>query len=107
MPRDEERLDESQLSPVCAKLRPATVAFAGRIGGNQDFVVDRSDPHNAELLKKVPDAAPLTHFRDAFDLYGFVDTSIWKHAFVEGVGTNDHPPRAFWSLLLTRFCLDD
>jgi hypothetical protein len=96
MPHDEERLDESQLSPVCEKLRPATNAFAGRIGGNQDFVLDRSDPRNAELLKTVPDAAPLTHFRDAFDFHGFVDTSTWKYAFVEGVGMNDHPPRALY-----------
>ena len=90
MSRDEERLDTAPIAPQCAKLRPANIAFAGRIGGNQDFVVDRSDPCNAELLKKVPDAAPLTSFRDVFDLYGFLDSSIWKYALIECIGKKDH-----------------
>lgn len=91
MPRDEEGLDTTPLAPQCAKLRPANIPFAGRLGGNQDFVVDRSDPCNAELLKKVPDAAPLTSFRDGFDFYGFLDSSIWKYAFIECIGRNNHP----------------
>ncbi|KAJ6115083.1 hypothetical protein N7486_000861 [Penicillium sp. IBT 16267x] len=101
---DEEGLNEPRLVPSCVKLKPAIIPFAGRIGGNQDFVVDRSNPYNAELLKRVPDAAPLTTFRDGFDFRGFLDSGIWKYAFVECIGTmlntfvtawiGAHPPAA-------------
>ncbi|KAK1144107.1 hypothetical protein N8T08_005769 [Aspergillus melleus] len=41
------------------QLTPSTIPpFAGRMGGNQDFVVDRNDPRNEKVLEKVPDAAP-------------------------------------------------
>ena len=56
MQRDVEGLNEQAVEH---KLKPAIIPFAGRIGGNQDYVVDRSNPCNAELLAKVPDAAPL------------------------------------------------
>jgi hypothetical protein len=61
--------------------------FAGRLGGNQTFVVDRSNPANAELLKKVPDAAPNLSLRDMFDLRGFRQPDLYKAAVVECVGT--------------------
>ncbi|UDD56859.1 hypothetical protein AFCA_004380 [Aspergillus flavus] len=59
--------------------RPVVQPFAGRIGGNQGLVVDRTDPDNADLLKKVPDAAPLMTFREGFDLRGFWDIDLWKY----------------------------
>jgi hypothetical protein len=43
-----------------SRLKPVIHPFAGRVGGNQEIVVDRSDPQNADLLKKVPDAKELT-----------------------------------------------
>ncbi|KAB8220220.1 major intrinsic protein-domain-containing protein [Aspergillus novoparasiticus] len=67
--------------------RPVIQPFAGRIGGNQGLVVDRTDPDNADLLKKVPDAAPLMTFREGFDLRGFWDINLWKFGFIECMGT--------------------
>ncbi|KAK6832500.1 Major intrinsic protein [Aspergillus parasiticus SU-1] len=67
--------------------RPVVQPFAGRIGGNQGLVVDRTDPDNADLLKKVPDAAPLMTFREGFDLRGFWDIDLWKFGFIECMGT--------------------
>lgn len=64
--------------------------FAGRLGGNQTYVVDRSNPENADLLKKVPDAAPNLNFREAFDLRGFTDWDLYKAAVIEGVGMSCH-----------------
>lgn len=90
MQRDVERLNEAQ-SAHERQLKPAIIPFAGRIGGNQDYVVDRSNPCNAELLAKVPDAAPLTTFRDGFDVRGFLDSGVWKYALVECIGMNDLP----------------
>lgn len=88
MQRDVEGLNEQAVEH---KLKPAIIPFAGRIGGNQDYVVDRSNPCNAELLAKVPDAAPLRTFRDSFDFRGFLDSGVWKYALVECIGTNDSP----------------
>ncbi|OAL28203.1 hypothetical protein AYO20_09531 [Fonsecaea nubica] len=61
--------------------------FAGRLGGNQEFTLDRSDPQNEELLKKVPDAAPNLTLKESFDLRGFREVELWKAAMVEFVGT--------------------
>ncbi|KAE8420232.1 MIP transporter [Aspergillus pseudocaelatus] len=69
------------------RRRPIIQPFAGRIGGNQGLVVDRTDPDNADLLKKVPDAAPLMTFREGFDLRGFWDIDLWKFGFIECMGT--------------------
>lgn len=60
--------------------------FAGRLGGNQSYVVDRSNPENADLLKKVPDAAPNLNFKEAFDWRGFTELDLYKAAVIEGVG---------------------
>ncbi|PIG87644.1 MIP transporter [Aspergillus arachidicola] len=67
--------------------RPVVQPFAGRIGGNQGLVVDRTDPDNADILRKVPDAAPLMTFREGFDLRGFWDIDLWKFGFIECMGT--------------------
>ena len=61
--------------------------FAGRLGGNQTYIVDRSNPENAELLKKVPDAAPNLNAKEAFDLRGFSDQDLYRAAIIEGMGT--------------------
>lgn len=60
--------------------------FAGRLGGNQSYVVDRSNPENADLLKKVPDAAPNLNFKEAFDWRGFTELDLYKAAVIEGIG---------------------
>jgi hypothetical protein len=66
--------------------KAATIPFVGRLGGNQEFVVDRNDPHNTTLLRNVPDAAPYMTIRQSFDLRGFRELDIWKAALMEGVG---------------------
>ncbi|KAJ5152388.1 hypothetical protein N7492_010683 [Penicillium capsulatum] len=53
-------------------LEPAIPPFAGRLGGNQDFIVDRHDPKNVEVLERVPDAAPCMTLAEIFDLRAFV-----------------------------------
>ncbi|KAB8249201.1 aquaporin-like protein [Aspergillus flavus] len=68
-------------------LRPVIYPFAGRIGGNQGLVLDRDDPANAELLKKVPDAAPLMSISEGFDPRGFLSIDHWKFGFIECIGT--------------------
>lgn len=60
--------------------------FAGRLGGNQDFIVDRNDPKNVEVLKEVPDAAPCMTLAEIFDLRGFLSPDLWKFAMLECVG---------------------
>ncbi|TKA51027.1 hypothetical protein B0A55_12077, partial [Friedmanniomyces simplex] len=50
-------------------------AFAGRIGGNQEFVAN-----NEELLNKPPDAAPISNIRDALRLDGFRKIEPWRMA---------------------------
>jgi hypothetical protein len=70
------------MSPLTPVIQP----FAGRVGGNQGLVLDRSNPENAALLKKVPDAAPLMTLGEGFDLRGFWDTDLWRFGFIECIG---------------------
>lgn len=59
--------------------------FAGRVGGNQDFVVTprSSEESKSTLAKRTPDAAPLRTLRDALNLDGFLEPIIWKSAAIE------------------------
>ncbi|CAI7627562.1 unnamed protein product [Penicillium pancosmium] len=68
-------------------LKPTIRPFAGRIGGNQGLVLDPSDASNAELLKRMPDAAPLMSLKQSFSLAAFSDIDLWKFGVVECVGT--------------------
>ena len=67
-------------------LKPTSLLFAGRLGGNQEFIIDRNDPAHAALLQKTPDAAPFMSLRQTFDLGGFQEMDLWKAALVEGIG---------------------
>ncbi|KAE8374005.1 aquaporin-like protein [Aspergillus bertholletiae] len=66
---------------------PAIAPFAGRLGGNQDFVVDRSDPRNDKVLEKVPDAAPWMTLSEIVDLRGFGSLDLWKFACLECIAS--------------------
>jgi hypothetical protein len=68
------------------RLRPAIQPFAGRIGGNQEHLLDAADPRNAEVLKRVPDAAPLVPWRQSIDLRGLLDVNLWRFAAIEAIG---------------------
>lgn len=59
----------------------ASRPFAGRIGGNQDFVAE--DPSQA----KIPDASPAFSWGQSFYFKAFADADLWKEAFIELVGT--------------------
>lgn len=69
-----------------ATISGGMAPFAGRLGGNQSFVLDRSDPANAALLKKVPDAAANLRLNEMFDLNGFREVDLYKAALCECFG---------------------
>lgn len=68
-------------------LEPGIPPFAGRLGGNQDFIVDRSDPRNMKVLEKTPDAAPHMSLAEVFDLRAFLSPDHWKWAMLECVAS--------------------
>jgi glycerol uptake facilitator-like aquaporin len=61
--------------------------FAGRLGGNQEFILNPKDIDHQEALKHVPDASPFITLREIFNLRGFLEPDLWKAAAVEGMGT--------------------
>lgn len=65
----------------------ASQAFAGRLGGNQEFILDPKNLDNLQALKRVPDASPFITLRDTFNLRGFLEPELWKAAVTEGIGT--------------------
>lgn len=77
-------------------LKAPVTPFAGRLGGNQEFIVNRHDPDNAALIKQVPDAAPLIPLEQVIDLRGLREPELWKAAVSEGVG-------AFYSFLFSPY----
>lgn len=72
-----------QASPV---YYSNTTPFIGRLGGNQEFVLDRGDAANAGILKEQPDSAPCMTLREQFDLVGFRSSGLYKSAMIEGIG---------------------
>lgn len=79
-------LPQTELEGDHPYLEPAIPPFAGRLGGNQDFIVDRNDPKNVDVLEKVPDAAPCMTLAEIFDLRGFLSADLWKFAMLECIG---------------------
>jgi hypothetical protein len=67
--------------------KQTTRPFIGRLGGNQEFVLDRHNAANAEILREQPDSAPCMTLREQFDLQGFRSLGLWKVAVLEGFGT--------------------
>ena len=66
---------------------PASQPFAGRIGGNQEFILDPKNIENAQTLKRVPDASPFISLPEIFNLRGFFERGLWRAAVIEGMGT--------------------
>ena len=64
----------------------ATVPFAGRIGANQEFSVDKNNCAQIEFLQRIPDAAPWIPLRDSLSLKQILQPELWKAAAVEAVG---------------------
>ncbi|KAJ9658019.1 hypothetical protein H2198_003988 [Neophaeococcomyces mojaviensis] len=69
------------------RLRSTPAPYAGRLGGNQEFVVDPSDPSAQSLLEKTPDAAPWMSLRATLSFAGFKEPTLWKAALMEGMAT--------------------
>lgn len=69
---------------------PTSRPFIGRLGGNQEFVLDRHNTANAEVLREQPDSAPCMTLKEQFDLRGFRNIGLWKAALIEGIG--EHLP---------------
>ncbi|KFY79774.1 hypothetical protein V498_08901 [Pseudogymnoascus sp. VKM F-4517 (FW-2822)] len=66
---------------------PAFVApFAGRLGANQEFSLDKDNCVHLELLQKFPDAAPWIPIRDAISLRHILQPELWRAATIEAVG---------------------
>ena len=69
-----------------ASVAPAPAPFAGRLGGNQRFILDRTAPQNEHVLRAAPDAALFMAWRDQMELRPFRSLGLWKRAVTEGVG---------------------
>jgi len=88
-PREQQQPPPSKMQRIQTYRRQQSAVnppFAGRVGGNLEFIVDREDPQNASLLKKVPDAAPNLSLRESLDLRGFGQVELYKAAMIEGIG---------------------
>ena len=59
--------------------------FVGRLGGNGAQSLLR-DAANEDLLKDIPDAAPLMTLSQQFDPRPFRTVALWKSALMEGMG---------------------
>ncbi|KAI5458773.1 aquaporin-like protein [Mariannaea sp. PMI_226] len=74
--------------PTLPHYRNNVIAFAGRVGGNQRFTVDRASiVEDATGKEKEPDAAPLMPIRNLMDLRPLLHPNLWKAAIIEGLGT--------------------
>lgn len=60
--------------------------FAGRIGANQEFSLDRNNCRDIALLQRHPDAAPWVPWKDSLSLKQLFELELWKAAAVEGLG---------------------
>ncbi|EHK17775.1 uncharacterized protein TRIVIDRAFT_160074 [Trichoderma virens Gv29-8] len=63
------------------------IPFAGRIGANQEFSLEKNNCTQIELLQKFPDAAPWIPLRDSLSLRPLLEAVLWKAAVVEAIGT--------------------
>ena len=76
----------SVIRDITSSPRGASSSFAGRIGGNQSFTVDRNDDANTAVLAHEPDAAPGMSLEQQFNLRPFRSLGLWKAAVIEGFG---------------------
>jgi hypothetical protein len=71
------------------RLKQNITPFIGRLGGNQDCVVDRNDKSNADLLRNAPDAGLHMTLAEQLSLKPLANVDLWRAAIVEGVGTSN------------------
>lgn len=70
-------------SRPCERPALSSRPFAGRLGGNQEFVVSSDDAS----LTSIPDAAAIFSWHQSFHTSAFADVELWKESFIEGIGT--------------------
>lgn len=63
--------------------------FAGRLGGNQSYVVNGNKEEGERILKETPDANPFFSWSDSFDLKGFLVVDLYKSAIIEAWGMSN------------------
>lgn len=68
-------------------LKSNPIPYAGKLGGNQGFFLDPSDPDTKSLLERTPDASPFMSLKTLLSLDGFKQYVLWKQALMEGGGT--------------------
>lgn len=89
-------LPNIEVSSPRQQLRPAIQPFAGRIGGNQEYLLDPADPRNTEALKRLPDAAPRVPWEQSINLRGLLDVNLWRFAAIEAIGLGySHTPKPY------------
>jgi hypothetical protein len=59
----------------------ASRPFAGRLGGNQEFISDDA------TFVKIPDATASFSWHQSFHFEAFAEIELWKASFIECVGT--------------------
>lgn len=72
-------------------FRSYSAPFAGRLGGNQAFILDRGNASDVAVLQEAPDAAPGMTLAEQFDLRPFRSIGLWKAAALEGMGEKHSP----------------
>ncbi|KAM5344378.1 hypothetical protein ACJ41O_012915 [Fusarium nematophilum] len=73
--------------PAIPQYRRNTHLFAGRLGANQAFTLDRRASDNEKLLEQEPDATPHMSFQELMDLRPITNSYLWKAAVIEGIGS--------------------
>jgi hypothetical protein len=72
--------------PTPPRYRSYSHPFAGRLGANQAFTIDRRTSADDKLLEKEPDATPHMSFRELLDCRPIFSRYLWKAALIEGFG---------------------
>lgn len=85
--RPRQSVENTEAGTPNRLYKPSTHPFAGRIGGNQEFVVDKDHEDCDKILSKSPDAAPGMSLSEQLSLTGFTHLPLWKAAVMEGMGT--------------------
>ncbi|EEU37131.1 uncharacterized protein NECHADRAFT_72760 [Fusarium vanettenii 77-13-4] len=73
--------------PTAPRYRSYSHPFAGRLGANQAFTIDRRTSADEKFLEKEPDATPHMSFRELLDCRPILSPYLWKAALIEGMGT--------------------
>jgi len=83
-PAHDESTTSLQLHSMETKTKKTP--FAGRLGGNQAFVLDPDASSNSSTINRIPDASPFMTWSEQFDLRGFLQPDLWRAGLAEGVG---------------------